>query len=103
MKKLLVGIAALPFMVGFAMAGQPTQLSDGQMDKVTAGSGIEYNALASGIEVLVNSDVAIFAIAFQNGNVDPHNVGFNISAAAEPANTFDLTHNLPIGPWRPGS
>jgi hypothetical protein len=37
MKKLLVGLAALPFLAGVAMAGQPAPLSDAQMDQVTAG------------------------------------------------------------------
>jgi hypothetical protein len=37
MKKLLLGLATLPFIAGVAMAGQPALLSDGQMDKVTAG------------------------------------------------------------------
>jgi len=35
MKKLLIALAALPFMAGVAAAGQP--LTDKQMDKVTAG------------------------------------------------------------------
>jgi hypothetical protein len=38
MKKLLLGLAALPFIASVAMAGQPTRLSDNQMDKVTAGN-----------------------------------------------------------------
>jgi hypothetical protein len=37
MKRLLVGIAALPFLAGVASAAQPMPLSDAQMDKVTAG------------------------------------------------------------------
>jgi hypothetical protein len=37
MKKLLVGLAALPFLAGIAMADQPMPLSDAQMDTVTAG------------------------------------------------------------------
>jgi hypothetical protein len=41
MKKLLVGLAAVPFLVGIAMAGQPMPLSDAQMDKVTAGQSLE--------------------------------------------------------------
>jgi hypothetical protein len=40
MKKLLIALAALPFMAGAAAAGQP--LNDRQMDSVTAG----YTALA---------------------------------------------------------
>jgi len=38
MNKLLIGLAAMPFLAGVAMAGQPTPLSDTQMDKVTAGT-----------------------------------------------------------------
>jgi hypothetical protein len=37
MTKLLYGVAALPFLAGVAFAGEPMQLSDKQMDKVTAG------------------------------------------------------------------
>jgi hypothetical protein len=42
MKKLLVGLAALPFLAGVAMAGQPVSLSDAQMDKVTAGLDVLF-------------------------------------------------------------
>lgn len=40
MKKLLLGLAILPFVAGVALAAQPAtdkQLTDQQMDKVTAG------------------------------------------------------------------
>jgi hypothetical protein len=37
MRKLLCGLAALPFLAGAALADQTLQLSDTQMDKVTAG------------------------------------------------------------------
>ena len=37
MKKLLYGLAALPFLADVALADQPVQLSDNQMDKITAG------------------------------------------------------------------
>ena len=37
MKKLLCALAALPFLAGIALADQPVQLNDKQMDKVTAG------------------------------------------------------------------
>jgi hypothetical protein len=48
MKKILLGLAALPFFAGVAMAGQPTSLSDKQMDEVSAGGVlistlIDYN------------------------------------------------------------
>ena len=35
MKKVLMGLAALPFLAGVAVAGQP--LTDQQLDRVTAG------------------------------------------------------------------
>lgn len=41
MKKLLTGLAALPFLAGIALAGQPTQLTSTQMDQVTAGFDID--------------------------------------------------------------
>ena len=37
MKRLLYAVAALPFLAGVALAGEPMALSDGQMDAVTAG------------------------------------------------------------------
>jgi len=37
MKKVLCGLAALPFLAVVALAGQPVPLNDRQMDKVTAG------------------------------------------------------------------
>jgi len=37
MKKLLVGLALLPFLAGVSVAGQPQPLTDQQMDKVAAG------------------------------------------------------------------
>ena len=37
MTKILLGLAALPFFAGVAMAGQPMSLSDKQMDEVSAG------------------------------------------------------------------
>jgi hypothetical protein len=39
MKKLLSGLAALPFLASVAFAAQPMPLTDNQMDKVTAGGG----------------------------------------------------------------
>lgn len=37
MKRLLLGLVALPFLVGVSLAAQPVPLSDTQMDAVTAG------------------------------------------------------------------
>ena|SRR5215469_14671563 len=41
MKKLVLGLAALPFLAGIAWAGQQSSLTDAQMDKVTAGLSID--------------------------------------------------------------
>src|SRR5215469_2553592 len=45
MKKLVLRLAALPFLAGIAMAGQPASLTDAQMDKVTAGLSIDIGLL----------------------------------------------------------
>ena len=37
MKKLVLGLAVLPFLAGVSLAGQPQALTDQQMDKVAAG------------------------------------------------------------------
>jgi len=37
MERVLYGLAALPLLAGAAMAQPPAQLSDAQMDRVTAG------------------------------------------------------------------
>jgi hypothetical protein len=37
MKRFLFGLAALPFLAGAALAGQPAPLTNAQMDQVTAG------------------------------------------------------------------
>jgi hypothetical protein len=37
MKRFLYGFAALPLLAGVAVAQAPMQLSDGQLDKVSAG------------------------------------------------------------------
>jgi len=41
MKKLLIGLAALPFLAGVASADEPTLLNNAQMDRVTAGTNIQ--------------------------------------------------------------
>src|SRR5271166_1174837 len=41
MRRLLSGLAALPFLAGIALAAQPVPLNDMQMDSVTAGAVIE--------------------------------------------------------------
>jgi CBS domain containing-hemolysin-like protein len=53
MNKLLLGLAALPFMAGAASATQP--LSDAQMDTVTAGFAAASTADAQALGKIVSS------------------------------------------------
>jgi hypothetical protein len=55
MKKLLVGLAALPFLAGVAMAGQPVPLSDAQMDKVTAGLEVLFTFSGNGFTAALSN------------------------------------------------
>ena len=71
MKKLLVGLAALPFLAGVAMAGQPVPLSDAQMDKVTAGLVVLFTFSGNGFTGVFGNDgftipigTAFFGTAF---------------------------------------
>ena len=56
MKKLLVGLAALPLLAGVAMAGQPVPLSDAQMDKVTAGLVVLFTFSGNGFTGVFGND-----------------------------------------------
>lgn len=53
MNKLLAGLAALPFLAGVATAGQPTPLTNTQMDQVTAGLAVWF-VPAAGLFVVAN-------------------------------------------------
>ena len=47
MRSLLYGLAALPFLAGVALAGQPMQLTDKQMDNVTAGFDLKVTEISN--------------------------------------------------------
>ena len=51
MKRTLMGMAILPFLVGIALAGQP--LTDKQLDKVTAGHDFQALELTNSTFVSV--------------------------------------------------
>ena len=53
MKKLLCGVAALPFLAGVALA-QPLQLTSSQMDRVTAGFSLLETDLSNTSAVTVS-------------------------------------------------
>jgi len=66
MKKVLMGLAALPFLVGVAGAGQP--LTDQQLDRVTAGFTSTSIADAQG---LVGESGIIYTTAATLSEVAP--------------------------------
>jgi len=75
MKKLLFGLAALPFLTGVAMAGQPTLLSDVQMDKVTAGDIVAPAGL-----ITINNLPTTVTLTISNPNRPPPTVTYIISS-----------------------
>src|SRR5690349_15006549 len=98
MKKLLVGLAAMPFLACVAMAGQPMPLSEAQMDRVTAGNYEYTNPIAPPYEILVWTPTNCYAPCIQVGD-DPHSVAFiswpgrivqGPAANFEPPNTVDI-------------
>ena len=54
MKRLLYGLAALPFLAALASAQPATQLTDNQMDKVTAGWGLLETDISNTSFVMVS-------------------------------------------------
>ena len=97
MKKLLLGAAALPFLAGSAMAGQPVPLTASQMDQVTAGleaifffagngnlTGFSSNTGASGGTPSTN----YVSVSFPT--LDGAQIGF-------PSVTVSLTSTGPVG------
>lgn len=91
MKSVFYGLAALPLLAGVALAGQPMQLSDTQMDKVTAGWDVLIsevsNTSITGISVyeptrasaVVASDTVPPAVA--NVYLDIENGSLSVSSA----------------------
>ena len=53
MMRLLYGLAALPFLAGIALAQQPMQLTNNQMDRVTAGTLIIEFSNTSAVAVSI--------------------------------------------------
>jgi hypothetical protein len=46
--QMLIGLSVFPLLAGIATAAQPTLLSDTQMDKVTAGTGLPPAGFVTG-------------------------------------------------------
>lgn len=67
MKKFLLGLAALPFCAGIALAGQP--LSNHQMDQITGGFTAVSIADAQG---LVGSGTALLTTTASLSQVNPY-------------------------------
>ena len=55
MERLLYALAALPLLAGAAMAQPPAQLSDAQMDRVTAGFGIDVTETSNTSVVIIRA------------------------------------------------
>jgi len=57
MKRLLIGLAALPFLAGVSFAAQPVPLTDNQMDTVTAGFDFHELDIQNGgtVDVWINT------------------------------------------------
>ncbi|HJU19088.1 MAG TPA: hypothetical protein VJ770_21745 [Stellaceae bacterium] len=76
MKKLLAGVAVLPFLAGIAMAGQPAPLNDTQMDQVTAGLAVWFVPslgafVVSGAGGTVNPGPGVLVANFTNLDGEP--------------------------------
>jgi len=109
MKKLLVGLAAMPFLAGVAMAGQPMALNDAQMDRVTAGGGIEFET--ANVEFHVYTGInPQFSVSLELGGNDTTGhtfcqgdctaaaIGETVAAGQLPV--FGLANNAAgTGPW----
>jgi hypothetical protein len=101
MKKLLMGVAALPFCVGVAVAGQP--LTNQQMDRVTAG----YSAISvADAEGLVGSGAAVLTTTGSLSQVNPFataTVGeasitaYKSLAAAQSSTATTAIKTVPLG------
>jgi hypothetical protein len=68
MKRLLIGLAVLPFLAGVSLAAQPVPLTDTQMDTVTAGFDFEEHDITNtGVAwVFVNKPKAACGDCFLN-------------------------------------
>jgi hypothetical protein len=65
MKRLLLGLAVLPFIAGISLAAQPVPLSDQQMDTVTA--GFDFTELDVQNLGTVRVDINLPPVAFPPG------------------------------------
>lgn len=61
MKKLLLGMAILPFLATVSMAATPTSLTDKQMDKVTAGHVFSAVELTNSTYVIIDINQPVAA------------------------------------------
>jgi hypothetical protein len=90
MRKLLFGLAALPFLAGVSLAAQPMPLSDGQMDVVTAGFDFTEVDIQNLGTVWVNADKPLFTC--------PISCYLNIAGTTFPSGVHSLQVNAAFGP-----
>jgi len=108
MNKVLMGLAALPFLAGAASAGQA--LTDGQMDTVTAGFNALSTAEAQALGKIVATQaataslVAVVTTTTPTGAVVPVTATFGettvtlIKSVAAAASVSTATNALPTAP-----
>ena len=99
MKKVLIALAALPFMAGVAAAGQPQQLNDKQMDGVTAGFSATAIADAQGrvgpLETVLTTTAtlsAVTAYATSQGGLTLLFTAPVVTTAGSPSSLFGIPH-----------
>jgi len=106
MKKALamVGAVSILALVAAAHAGGPMQLSDRQMDAVTAGSAqgiVAFQTLAAGQQAAIRTSVANIAAEFPYGSVAQNRTALFDSATGKAAiatNTFSQSSADGRGP-----
>jgi len=90
MRKLLLGLAVLPFLAGASLAGQPQALTDQQMDKVAAGFDF--------MEVDVNN-VGATAIGINQPKFDSCSVCFvSVQGTSYPSGLVSFQLQAMFGP-----
>ena len=88
MKKLLIGLGALPFLAGVALADEPTLLSNAQMDRVTAGTNIQETQSQSTLLNLQGLQTS--SLSFNLPGLQSQSTSFNLEGLQSPLTSFNL-------------
>jgi hypothetical protein len=102
MKTILTAVAAIPFLVvaSVAFAGQPVVLSDGQMDKVTAGFAATASAAADALGWVTATSAQTLTVVKVIGTAPRESGGLDLvsstSVAASAASALGHLPPIPI-------